>query len=76
VGKFGGGATAGHEPLAPVDGLPVVDGLAGVEEDVEQLVEMMGTAGTEGGIAALGVDVGGCAQFALVHEHLDGGARG
>lgn len=32
VGELVGGAAPGHEPLAPVDGLELVDGLAGVEE--------------------------------------------
>lgn len=38
TGEFVGRVATGHQPLAPVDGLPIVDGFAGVKQDVQQLV--------------------------------------
>lgn len=79
AGEFVGCAATGHQPFAPVDGLPVVDRLTGVQQDVQQLVEVLGaTVAVQAWFAAFGVDVGGCAAFTLVHEYLGrrAGARG
>jgi len=40
TGEFVGCPATSHEPLAPIDGLPVVDGFAGIQQDVPQLVEI------------------------------------
>lgn len=34
AGEFVGRAATGHQPLAPVDGLPVVDRLTGIQQDI------------------------------------------
>ena len=81
--KFVRCASRGHEPLAPVYGLPVVNGLFRAEQIVEKLIEILQASGSraEGGIAAFGINVSCGPAFALVEEHLrpgrtGGGARG
>lgn len=65
-GVIVGSATPGHQPFAPVDGLPFVDGLRGVEEAVQHVVQVLGT----GIVGAVGVDVRGRGALAFGHQHF------
>lgn len=58
-GKVVGGGAAGHEPSAPVERLPVVDGLVGVEQRVEQAAQARGVRGVRDD-AAVRRRGGGC----------------
>lgn len=66
IAEFVGRSAPGHEPLAPVDGLPFVDRFGGVEDVVEHFVQGLRV----GGGAAAGQYIGGGGPLALGHQHL------
>lgn len=60
------GASTSHQPLAPVDRLPLVDGFAGLEDQVQQFVEVLGG----GRLSTFRQHVSGRGPFALFHQHM------
>lgn len=64
--EFIRGPAPGHEPLAPVNGLPLVDGLARVEKQIEELIEVVRRRRPR----AISVDVSRSPTFALFHQHV------
>lgn len=74
VSEFVGRTAAGHQPLAPVYGLPVVDRFTRFQQNVQQLVEVLLAAAAvpavQAWVAAFSEDVRGCAAFTLIHEYL------
>lgn len=61
---------AGQQPPAPIYGLPLVDGLAGVQQDVQQWAQMLW-----GTILTVRVYVCSCTPLTLLHKHLSGRIR-
>lgn len=66
AGEFIGGSAPGHQPLAPVYRLPVVYSLRGVQQVIQDLVQVLRI----GSIRAVSVDVSCSGPFALSKQHL------
>lgn len=66
AGELVGRPAAGHQPLAPVYRLPLVDRPRRVQEVVEHLVQVPGV----GAVRAVRVHVGGGRPLALREQHL------
>lgn len=59
------GSSAGQQPAAPVDGLPLVDGLAGVQQNVQHWPQVLRCPAS-----AVRVYVRSCSSLPFLHQHL------